>query len=622
MKREKNNKDKGVYFMEKEVLTKEEDILEKVQERQKELKQEERKNNRNKKPREKQQRKVWVKPVLIIGMIVILLVAIFSTIFALINSNNEKILSGISINGIDVSGLSKEEAKGKIQVVLQEKIEQEIPIKYQAYESTINPTQIETKYDIDKAVEEAISIGKSNNIVKNNYQILFTLINKKDIAINMTINEEVTKKIIEDIGANLPGVVIESSYYREEDDLIITKGKEGIKIDTENLLIAIKDRLTNVREIENYVTIPVITKQPETINIDKIHEEIYKQVQDAYYTKDPFTIHPEVEGINFNVEEAKALLAAEEKEEYTIKLMITKPKVTINDFGSEAFPDKLATFTTRYDASQTDRTTNLRIACQKLNGKVILPGETFSYNKTLGERSIGAGYKNAKVYENGEVVDGIGGGICQISSTLYNAVLMANLDIVERRNHQFVTSYVPAGRDATVVYGMTDFKFKNTRKYPVTLKASINNGIATVSVYGIKENEEYTVSFETRTIATIPTSVQYEENSNLPVGTEKVKQKGANGVKTETYITKSLKGKVVSRKLLSKDTYNAMKKIVIKGTKGATSTNINKNNNTNTNTKPVETPQQNNTAKEPEENKTNTTNTQSSNENQVNHTSV
>ena len=265
-------------------------------------------------------------------------------------------------------------------------------------------------------------------------------------------------------------------------------------------------------------------------------------------------------------------MVPEQKDEYVIKLTITKPKVTISQIGSEAFPDQLATFTTRYDVSDVDRSTNLRIACQKINGKVVLAGDTFSYNQALGKRTEAAGYKNGKVYEAGQVVDGIGGGICQISSTLYNTALLANLDIVERRNHQFVTSYVPAGRDATVVYGVTDFKFKNTRKYPVRIVASANNGIATISMYGIKEENEYTFKFSTKTVASIPTTTKYVEEASLPAGTEKVKQKGANGLKTETYITKMLNGKVISTKLLSKDTYDAMQRIVLKGTSGSTTT--------------------------------------------------
>ena len=508
----------------------------------------------------------------IIGVILIIGL-IFSTIFSLININNSKIVSGVKIEGIDVSGLTQDEARGKLETIYNEKKEKEIPIKYQEFESSINPSMIELNYDIDKSIKEAMEVGRNENIFVNNYNILSALLGKKDISVDMAINEDATKKLIEDTGANLPGVVVESSYYIEEDNLIITKGKEGVKIDTDNLLNKLKERLDSIEITDEYIEIPVIQKKPEEINVDKIHEEVYKEVQDAYYTKDPFTIHPEVEGVDFNVDEAKAMIAAEDKEEYVIKLTITKPKVTVNDIGTEAFPDKLGTFTTRYDAKDADRTTNLRLACQKLNNKVVMPGETFSYNQTLGERTIAAGYKNAKVYENGQVVDGIGGGICQISSTLYNAVLLANLDIVERRNHQFVTSYVEAGKDATVVYGTTDFRFKNTRKYPIKIIATANSGIATISIYGIKEETEYDISLKVNRIATIPTSTKYVEDSSLPVGTEKVKQKGANGVKTETYIIKSLNGKVVSKELLSRDTYNAMQKIVLKGTKGASTTN-------------------------------------------------
>ena len=498
---------------------------------------------------------------------VVIIAVIFSTIFALMNIDKEKIISGVSISGIDVSGLTQEEAKEKINNIYQEKKEKEIAIQYEDYETTLNPTLMEVNYEIDQAVEEAYLIGKDDNIFVSNYKILFTLMQKKNIDVNMVLNEDVTKQTIEDIGVNLPGIIIESSHAVEKDELIITKGKAGIVINTEELLNRVKDRLNDRNNTEDYIEIPVEHREPEPIDIDKIHEEVYTEVKDAYYTKDPFTIYPEVQGIDFDVEAAREMLK-EEKEEYIIKLTITKPKVTIDQIGSEAFPDQISTFTTRYDVSDKDRSTNLEIACQKINGKVVLAGETFSYNQTLGPRTAAAGYKNGKVYEGGEVVDGIGGGICQISSTLYNTVLMANLEIVERRNHQFVTSYLPAGRDATVVYGAIDFKFKNTRKFPVRIVASAKNGIATVSMFGMKEENEYTFNFSTKTVASIPSTTKYEEDATLPAGTEKVKQKGANGLKTETYITKMLNGKVVSTTLLSKDTYDAMARIIIKSTKG------------------------------------------------------
>lgn len=516
-------------------------------------------------------------PVAIISIILIIGI-VFSTIFALLNINNQKIISGVSIKGVEVSGLTKEEAISKLKTIYQEKKEKEIDIKYEDYETSLNPTLMEVNYEIEKAVDEAYLIGKGDNIFVNNYDILFTLIGKKNLDVNMTLNEEIAKQTIEDAGVNLPGIVIESSYAIEDDELIITKGKEGICIDKELLLNKVKEKLNDINANDDYIEIPVKNKVPDPISIEKIHEEIYKEAQDAYYTKNPFTVYPEVEGVDFNIEEAKKTLE-EEREEYVIKLTITKPKVTISQIGTEAFPDQLSTFTTRYDVSDVNRTTNLRIACQKINGKVVLPGETFSYNQALGPRTAAAGYKNAKVYEAGQVVDGIGGGICQISSTLYNAILMANLETVERRNHQFVTSYLPAGRDATVVYGMTDFKFKNTRQYPVRIAASEKNGIATVSIYGIKEENEYTFSFSTKTVASIPYTVKYIEDASLDEGTEKVKQKGANGIKTETYITKMLNGKVISTTLLSKDTYDAMTRIILKGSPAAETVELNNTDN-------------------------------------------
>lgn len=506
------------------------------------------------------------RTLIIISVIIAIAIMIFSIIFAILNINNSNIINGIKIEGIDVSGLTREEAKTKIEAVYNDKKQKDITLKYKDFETTLSQDILETNYDIEKAVNEAIITGKNGNIITNNYNILFALIGKKNIKIDMIINEEQTEKAIEDIQTNLPETIEEPDYYIEENKLIITPGKEGLKISTENLINKIKKNLQSMTTNEKYVEIPVEKAWPNKIDLEQIHSEIYKEVQDAYLTRNPITIHPEVEGIDFDIEETKKILE-ETKEKYEIPLKITKPSVTTIDLGSEAFPNKLSTYTTRYDGGDESRSTNLEIACEKINDKIILPGETFSYNKTLGARTTAAGYKTAKVYENGAVVDGIGGGICQISSTLYNAVLKANLEIVERRNHQFITSYVPEGRDATVAYGITDFKFKNSRKYAIKIKATASNGVATIDIYGIKEDTEYQITFDTKTISTIPFTTKYTDDNTLPVGTEKIKQKGANGSVTETYIIKSLNGQVVSNTLLSKDTYSAMPRIILRGTK-------------------------------------------------------
>ncbi len=505
--------------------------------------------------------------ILLIILLVILFISIviFSVIFSFLNINNENIISGVSINGIDVSGLSMQNAKKRLENVFSEKINKEIKVIYGEYESTINPTLIEAKFNIDKSVEEAYKVGRSGNIITNNYSILFTIIGKKDIKTELTINEEDAKEIIKDISISLPGAIVENSYYIEDDNLIITKGKEGLTINEDKLMKLIYDELNN-NISEGYIELPVTSKKPNDIDIQKIHDEIYKEKKNAYYTENPFKIYPEVEGIDFDVNVAKEQLK-EEKDEYIIKLTITKPEITINKIGTEAFPDVLSTFTTKYDRTNINRTTNLQLAINKINGIVILPGDEFSYNKVVGERTIAAGYKEAKVYSNGEVVDGLGGGICQISSTLYNTALLANLEITSRRNHQFVTSYLPAGRDATVVYGSQDFKFKNNRTYPIKIEASLNSGIVRISLHGLKEEKEYSVTFETKTISAIPYKTKYIDDSSLEEGTEKVKQKGTNGLVTETYKILNYNGAVVSKTLLSKDTYNAMQKVVLRGTK-------------------------------------------------------
>lgn len=516
---------------------------------------------------EHEKKKFKVSPIIIILLTLIILIAIFSTIFAILNIGNNKIINGITIGKIDVSNMTKEEAKKALEEICNAKMSNEIYFTYGEFEGVITYEALEVEYQIENAVEQAYNMGRQGNIFKDNKEILDVWINGRQIKLEVIIDADVINQIAQTINNNLEGKVVQSSYYIEDGKLIITSGKEGIKVNEEQLLEETYTVLSEETQDEKNITVPVIEAKPDEIDLEKIHEEVYKEVQNAYYTKDPFTIYPESDGIDFDMQNAKTLLA-EQREEYEIPLIITKPTKTIKDIGTEAFPDKLGTCSTNYYASNVNRTTNLKLAAQKINGTVLLPGEEFSYNKTVGERTIQAGYKEAAVYSNGEVVNGLGGGICQISSTLYDAVVIANLNVTQRRNHQFVTSYLPAGKDATVVWGSQDFKFVNTREYPIRIEATVNGGVATVSIWGVKEDVEYEISIETKKTATIAYTTQYIQDPSLPVGTEVVKQAGSNGRKVEAYKVVKLNGQVVSTTLLSKDTYNAMKRIVRVGTGG------------------------------------------------------
>ena len=262
---------------------------------------------------------------------------------------------------------------------------------------------------------------------------------------------------------------------------------------------------------KSYLNIPTYIQYPDPIDIEQIHDEVYREVEDAYFTTEPYAVFADVTGIDFDIDKVKKMIDEEpEAEEYIIGLDYTTANVTVNDLGKEAFPDLIATFSTKYVASNVDRTTNLKLAAGKIDGTVIMPGEIFSYNKVVGKRTIAAGYKNAAIYQDGGVTDGLGGGICQISTTLYNAAIAANMEIEERRNHMFVPSYADAGKDATVVWGSTDFKFKNRRDYPIKIETSVSGGIATVSIYGLKTDDEYELSIESRTIKSTATSLVVE----------------------------------------------------------------------------------------------------------------
>ena len=501
--------------------------------------------------------------ILILIAIIVITLALCSTMFAVINRKSSKIVKGVSISNIDVSNLTKEEAIKKLEEVYGSKSEKKIYLSYGEFDSSITYEALEVRYQIENAIKQAYDVGREGNIFQENFEILKTWYKNININIEVTIDNDMIDQIAQNINNSIDGAVVQPSYYVENDNskLIITSRKEGVKVDEKKLLEEIYKVLDENTDDEQKIEIPVVQDIPEKINIEKIHDEIYKEVKDAYYTKDPFTIHPEENGIDFDVEAAKAMLQ-EEKPEYEIALKITKPKKTVKDIGTEAFPDLLATFSTNYQASNVSRTTNLKLASNKINGTVILPNEEFSYNKVVGERTISAGYKMAATYSNGQVVDGLGGGICQISSTLYDAVVMANLNVTTRRNHQFVTSYVPAGKDATVVWGAQDFKFVNSRKYPVRIVATVEGGVATVQIWGIKEEVEYNISIETKKVATIEYTTQYVQDASLPVGQQKVIQAGNNGRKVEAYKVTKLNGQVVSTTLLSRDTYNAMKRIV------------------------------------------------------------
>lgn len=472
----------------------------------------------------------------VIGVVfAILFIIVFAmlTAIAFYNSNSDKIISGIYIKNVNVSGLTKQEAIAKVNNELEKYMDDSLVLVHNEYRTEISLEQLEANFDVESAVNAAYSVGKTKNIFKDGVKILDTMFSNINIDPVLNINENVLRERISGITAELPDTIIQSSYYIDGNNLVITKGKKGYVVSESKMFNICRNEIQKLSFIGKEINIEVEEQQPQEIDLNKIHEELYKEPVNAYYTTDPYTVHPSEDGVDFKIsmEEAENLLQ-QDQEEYVIPLKVTVPEITTKMIGTEAFPDLISEFSTKYSQSQKDRTTNLKLAAEKINGTVLMPGEVFSYNTVVGKRTIDAGYKEAKIYVNGEVVDGLGGGICQVSSTLYNAVLYANLEIVERRNHQFVPSYAGAGLDATVVYGSIDFQFKNTRNYPIKIQCSVDRGICNFQIYGLKEETEYEVNVWANVISRSKTAI-----------------------KSKAYRQLKLNGEVVSTQLLSSDTY-------------------------------------------------------------------
>ena len=516
----------------------------------------------------RKRKKVTKIAISVVAVIVVLVV--LCTAFGLKTMSSTKIIKGISIDGMDVSGMTKEE----VTKMLNEKIEQRnnttVTLKNGEYTKELSYAEIDLDAKVDQAVEEAVKKGRNGNIIQNNFRVLQSNFKKENIDLPVNYNKETIEEVVNSINAEIPGKVEDYAYSIEDDELYISKGKDGIVVEKESLEKDIDSQLTDVStDVKKELNIPTKQEKAKDIDLDVIYSEIHTEPKDAYIVEEPFQVVADVPGVDFAItmEEAKQIILQEDKEEYIIPLKITKAKTTIADLGSKAFPYRLGVFTTRYDAGNISRTTNLSLAAKKINNYVIQPGEVFSYNKVVGKRSVEAGYKEAAIYTANGVENGIGGGICQISSTLYNAVLFANLEIVERHNHSYVTSYCEAGRDATVSYGSLDFKFKNTRKYPVKITATVSGGVATVAIYGIKENPDYTVTVSSSVTSSIPAPEKRIEDPSIPAGQEVVVKKGTNGCRSVTYKTVyDTNGTKISSQQISADYYGTIAREIKVGT--------------------------------------------------------
>ena len=246
-----------------------------------------------------------------------------------------------------------------------------------------------------------------------------------------------------------------------------------------------------------------------------------------------------------------------------------QPEVTAALIQQRGIKRLIGSISSSFSTAKVNRTYNIKVAAKAIDGIMLKPGEIFSFNKVVGPRSQEAGYKMAGVIVNNELVEGLGGGVCQVSSTLYNVALLANLEIVQRTNHSRPITYFPLGRDATVAYDYLDLKFKNNTDKYVLLRAEVQGGQLMVRIFGDRPEGEQ-VSIATSTTAVIPHGVKEVVDPTLPAGARVVDKKGGSGFKVNVWRIVRLNGQEIKRELISQDTYNPATEVIRKGT-GASS---------------------------------------------------
>ena len=424
--------------------------------------------------------KMKVNKILIITAIIFSIIAIVMVAFALVNKLNTKVYSNVYINDVDLSGMTEENVTEIIKAMNKELSSKVVTIKYNNdVIMELTPDTIDMHIDEQSTIKNIMEFGRTENIVLNNVKILKTMFNKAQLEPVYNYSEAKIANISMEAVSGIEGRVQDDSFSLDEENytLVITKGKSGKDIVVEEFKTDILQALKN-KNMTEYV-LELEDREPNKLDVDVVYAKICRAAKDAYVdeTVKPVVYHKHEMGISFDKEELRNVLDKTENQAegkiINFKLTATAPSVKIQDITKDIYKDKLASYTSSYEDSDSNRASNVVLGAKMLNGTIVMPGETFSFNAVMGDCGLSSrGFKPAAVFKAGKVVQEVGGGICQISSTLYVSVLYANLGIVSRSNHALPVGYVPVSLDATVYYPYLDFKFKNTREYPVKIVAT------------------------------------------------------------------------------------------------------------------------------------------------------
>ena len=468
-------------------------------------------------------KKKGISPLLIVLIVALVLaIVIFAGIgiYAMQYVNYDKIMPNVYVAGIDVGGMTKEEAAAIISETLSQTEQKSVNVNLPDQVLTFTPEQGTVLIDADVAVEEAFAYGRaSTNPFSISRAIKAAQRTRNDIDISTAVQVDTAyiRTLIDDTAASVKANMVESEVIPDEEahTITVTIGSPGRELDADKLYELVAGAFSS----GDYSDIDFEYKMtyPANVDLGELYDQMTTDPEDAYYDAESGSVVPEINGFvpAVTLEEANEQLAlASAGETLTFNFDATPAEITAEILEPLLFRDTLSSYGSWYE-NNAGRTTNLKLACQAINGTILQPGDTFSFNDIVGERTAEKGYKEGIVYVDGQSEPEVGGGVCQVASTIYYCVLYADLEVVHREPHMYTVSYVPGGMDATVYWGYVDFQFKNNTDFPIRIDASIKNGKCNISLVGTNLYQRYC-------------ELTYKKTASKPYSTQTVTGVGVN----------------------------------------------------------------------------------------------
>ena len=483
-----------------------------------------------------------------------------------------EIYPNVMVSGVALGGMTCEEAEATLTQAMQDRPAEEgrgVVFQLRAADGVSATVQVplsSVETDCAATVARAWNVGNSSSPVTRGGAYLRCLVGGEEV-LPVYADGSAFEEILDRAEAQIGREAVESSWSVDDTHLILTKGQPGNLVDRQALKKAAFDRLgsndmVDLSTAQPQFTVDLAQSLPQDLKLEDVLSQVEKKVQNAAFDREKKQFQADSKGISFDSQAAQqAFDAMDWGETKKIPLIITQPETTVADLAPYLYQDTLGSCSTNISGT-ANRVHNISLAAQFFNGTVLLPGEEFSYNGKVGSRTASRGFLPAPAYVSGETVQETGGGVCQGSSTVYLASLRANLEIVERYNHGYITRYVPDGMDATVYYGAKDFRFKNNTPFPIKIVGTVSGRTLTVNILGTK-SDNVKVEMTNQTVGTTGYKTVYKVDKSLPAGSTQVSVTPYTGYTVKVYRNLYENGKLLSTKLESTNVYRSRDKVVM-----------------------------------------------------------